>query len=106
MHATDCSFRVHLPHGLRVQLTASLLPLNASHTLQTDNARGTNSADLPDSHLLLIQSGQCRIAVQLEDVTGTRVECVNDGRAQVTFSSLTNILTLRALLVGYADKEG
>lgn len=103
--APECSFRIHLPYGLRVQLTATLVPLNVSNTLSGTTSSNSNEDHL-ENNLLLIRSGRCPIAVQLEDVSGTKVECLYDGRARVAFSSQTNILTFRALVVGHGEKEG
>lgn len=100
-NAPECVFRIHLPYGYRIQLSVELLDderlnsrLRVNNTANEDN---TITDVEEDAHL--IQSGLCLVSVQIEDVTGPNVYCLQQRRPVIVFSSLSNFLTFQSTIL-------
>ena len=94
----DCTFRVHLPYGYRIQLSATLLTNNGKGTLISHQENGTTT-ELDNNNAWLIQNGKCWISVQTEDVTGHVIQCLNDRKPSVVVNSLSNVLSFQAVIL-------
>lgn len=96
----ECTFRIHVPYGYRLQLSVHLH--NDGSKVSNENALAKEEP-VPDEELnsnsLLLQNGKCQIAVQIEDITGHKVQCLNDRHPSVSFSSLANFLKFHAVIL-------
>lgn len=106
----ECAFSIHLNYGYRVHLSIQLLlqkpavengnlsPLRNNNNLTT---AVINDDDLrtDDKNTQMIQNGRCDVVVQIEDVTGPSIKCLNDANPSASFSSLNNILQFHSSIL-------
>lgn len=106
----ECTFRIHVPYGYRIHLSVQLLVESGKIPYQDDEKE--RPEDLEDegsdnNNALLLQSGRCQVAIQTEDITGHRVQCLHPRRSSTSFTSANNLVKFQAMLLHQAfSKQG
>lgn len=95
--APECTFRIHLPYGYRIQLSATLLINGKGPSSRQEN--GTDMEISGNINVWPLDSGKCLISVHTEDVAGRKIQCLNEQHSTITVSSLTNVLSFQAIML-------
>ena len=98
----ECSFGIHLPYGYRVHLSIQLLLLKSKekYKIPLRNLTGSSNDDLTaNKNSRIIQNTQCDVVVEVEDVTGHKVDCLNNRNPSASFSSMNNMLTFFSIII-------
>ena len=102
--ASECTFRIHVPYGYRIQLSVRLF----DETREIFNEDQTNRDEITHDELshnsLLLQSGKCQVAVQVEDVTNHHAKCLHDRHLTESFSSVGNFFKFQAIVLHNFEK--
>lgn len=95
----ECTFRVHLPYGYKVQLRVILwderMGFNTTQILAPNEAWETNSYD----NNRFRERIECLVSVHAEDAAGQKTECLHKHHLSATFHSVSNVLTFQATLL-------
>ncbi|XP_059350348.1 uncharacterized protein LOC130692880 isoform X2 [Daphnia carinata] len=103
----ECTFRIHVPYGYQIKLSVRLHDDDSRIPHENDLVKKDAVGDEELSYnSLLLQSGKCQIAVQIEDVTGHRAQCLNDHHPSASFSSLANFLKFQAVVLRPMNQGG
>lgn len=97
----ECTFRVHVPYGYRIHLSAHLNSDNAIVAYENEavDHPAVGRADESDENSLLTTNGNCQMTVQAEDITGHQTKCLNHRNPTASFSSLANFLKFQAKML-------
>ena len=123
----ECSFRIHLAYGYKVQLRVSVWPTEQSdspeekgqesnklalsgHRADGDAAQSAHSQGAvgDEDTVLSLESGRCLVMVQMEDATGKHSRCLSlsEQRSSALFTSQTNFVTFRAIRIQTGHRKG
>jgi hypothetical protein len=97
----ECTFRVHVPYGYRIHLSAHLTSDNAIVPYENEavDHPAVGRADESDENSLFTTNGDCQMTVQAEDITGHQTKCLNHRNPTASFSSLANFLKFQAKML-------
>lgn len=97
---SECTFRIHVAYGFSIRLSIRLL-FEDGKTLNEGDQKEQNEIvhDKSFENALLLQSGKCPVAVQVEDITGHQVQCLNDRHMTASFSSVGNVFKFQAMVL-------
>lgn len=103
----ECTFRIHVPYGYRIHLSVQLLGDGDSSKVSYQDdvkERKDTDDDQSDNNAYLLQTGRCVVAVQAEDVTGQRVQCLHPQNSIALFSSVGNVFKFQAMLLQVSNQ--
>lgn len=98
----ECTFRIHVPYGYRINLSAHFYNDNERNKNYFENELIDHAEvrdDEVDDNALLLRSGICKMTVQAEDITGHQTRCLNNRRPSASFSSQANFLKFQAMVL-------
>ena len=104
---SECHFRIHVPYGDRIHLMVQWMTAASEEeqVKKTKNKKETAtnfnaSENEEENQLLLLQSGKCPVAVQVDDArTGHRTKCLHPEKPKASFESAANIIKFQAIVL-------